>query len=57
MLLIWMYVAFFAMFIFFLLDQKLSGPAKGTAQWLTSVGNEVGQVLMSVLTANEGAGC
>lgn len=34
----------------------MSGPAKGTAQWLTSVGNEVGQVLMSVLTANEGAG-
>ncbi|XP_057191375.1 uncharacterized protein LOC130555294 [Triplophysa rosa] len=38
------------------ITKKLSGPAKGTAQWLTSVGNEVGQVLMSVLTANEGAG-
>ncbi|XP_052450243.1 uncharacterized protein LOC128011639 [Carassius gibelio] len=38
------------------ITKKLSGPAKGTAQWLTSVGNEIGQVLMSVLTANEGAG-
>ncbi|MEQ2208081.1 hypothetical protein XENOCAPTIV_024675, partial [Xenoophorus captivus] len=31
-------------------------PAKGTAQWLTSVGNEMGQVLISVLTAGEGPG-
>ncbi|XP_074535646.1 uncharacterized protein LOC141797859 [Halichoeres trimaculatus] len=38
------------------ITKKLSGPAKGTAQWLTSVGNEVGQVLISVLTANEGPG-
>ncbi|XP_049339078.1 uncharacterized protein LOC125804018 [Astyanax mexicanus] len=38
------------------ITKKLTGPAKGTAQWLTSVGNESGQVLISVLTANEGAG-
>ncbi|XP_023278736.1 uncharacterized protein LOC111667306 [Seriola lalandi dorsalis] len=35
---------------------KLAGTAKGTALWLTSVGNEYGQILMSVLTAQEGAG-
>ncbi|XP_035985547.1 uncharacterized protein LOC118559003 [Fundulus heteroclitus] len=38
------------------ITKKLSGPAKGTAQWLTSVGNEMGQVLISVLTAGEGPG-
>ncbi|XP_061107847.1 uncharacterized protein LOC133135094 [Conger conger] len=38
------------------ITKKLSGPAKGTAQWLTSVGNEIGQVLISVLTADEGGG-
>ncbi|KAF6715539.1 hypothetical protein FQA47_016413 [Oryzias melastigma] len=36
------------------ITKKLSGPAKGTAQWLTSIGNELGQVLISVLTAGEG---
>ncbi|XP_029700941.1 uncharacterized protein [Takifugu rubripes] len=36
------------------ITKKLSGTAKGTAQWLTSVGNEMGQVLISVLTASEG---
>lgn len=30
--------------------------AKGTAMWVTSVGNEYGQILISVLTAQEGAG-
>ncbi|RVE72561.1 hypothetical protein OJAV_G00039730 [Oryzias javanicus] len=36
------------------ITKKLSGSAKGTAQWLTSVGNEMGQILVSVLTASEG---
>ncbi|XP_029682372.1 uncharacterized protein isoform X3 [Takifugu rubripes] len=38
------------------ITKKLAGTAKGTALWLTSVGNEYGQILMSVLTAQEGAG-
>ncbi|XP_034460728.1 uncharacterized protein LOC117773137 [Hippoglossus hippoglossus] len=38
------------------ITKKLAGTAKGTAHWLTSVGNEYGQVLISVLTAQEGAG-
>lgn len=42
--------------LFFHITKKLTGPAKGTAQWLTSVGNEVGQVLVSVLTAHKGPG-
>ncbi|XP_057199129.1 uncharacterized protein LOC130559857 [Triplophysa rosa] len=36
--------------------KKLAGTARGTGLWLTSVGNEFGQVLISVLTAQEGAG-
>lgn len=40
----------------FQITKKLAGTAKGTAMWLTSVGNELGQVLISVLTAQEGAG-
>ncbi|CAL8240335.1 unnamed protein product [Merluccius merluccius] len=36
------------------ITKKLSGLAKGTALWLTSVSNEVGQILISVLTAQEG---
>ncbi|XP_057214898.1 uncharacterized protein LOC130569327 [Triplophysa rosa] len=36
--------------------RKLAGTARGTGLWLTSVGNEFGQVLISVLTAQEGAG-
>lgn len=38
------------------ITKKLAGSAKGTALWLTSVGNEYGQILISVLTAQEGAG-
>ncbi|KAG9283218.1 hypothetical protein AMEX_G1968 [Astyanax mexicanus] len=38
------------------ITKKLAGTAKGTGLWLTSVGNELGQVLISVLTAQEGAG-
>ncbi|KAF5907191.1 Epithelial-stromal interaction 1, partial [Clarias magur] len=36
--------------------RKLAGADAGTVQWMTSVGNERGQVLMSVLTAAEGYG-
>ncbi|CAM4568842.1 unnamed protein product [Leuciscus chuanchicus] len=34
--------------------KKLAGAASGTAAWCTNVGNEHGQVLVSVLTAAEG---
>ncbi|MEQ2289570.1 hypothetical protein AMECASPLE_034493 [Ameca splendens] len=33
------------------ITKKLAGTAKRTALWLTSVGNEHGQILISVLTA------
>ncbi|KAM4562525.1 uncharacterized protein PAE49_010963 [Odontesthes bonariensis] len=36
------------------ITKKLSGTAKGTALWLTSVSNERGQILISVLSAQEG---
>ena len=36
--------------------KKLAGHSSGTASWATNVGNEMGQVLMSVLTASEGVG-
>ena len=36
--------------------KKLPGHAAKTAEWVTNVGNEHGQVLMSVLTAKEGYG-
>ena len=38
------------------MTKKLAGTAAGTAAWATNVGNEHGQVLISVLTAAEGAG-
>lgn len=38
------------------ITKKLAGTAKGTELRLTSVGNEYGQILISVLTAQEGAG-
>ncbi|XP_077396008.1 uncharacterized protein LOC144032178 [Festucalex cinctus] len=38
------------------MTKKLTGKAAGTAAWVTNVGNEHGQVLMSVLTAMEGEG-
>ena len=38
------------------ITKKLAGAAAGTAAWVTNVGNEYGQVLMSVLTAAEGDG-
>ncbi|KAK1902405.1 Ubiquitin-conjugating enzyme E2 G2 [Dissostichus eleginoides] len=36
--------------------RKLAGKSYGTATWATNVGNEHGQVIMSVLTASEGYG-
>ncbi|KAJ4928157.1 hypothetical protein JOQ06_015954 [Pogonophryne albipinna] len=36
------------------ITKKLSGHAKGTALWVTSIGNEVGQIVTSVLTVQEG---
>ena len=36
--------------------RKLAGHSAGTTLWATNVGNEMGQVLMSVLTASEGVG-
>ncbi|CAB1436302.1 unnamed protein product [Pleuronectes platessa] len=38
------------------ITKKLAGTAKGPVHWLTSGGNEYGQVLISVMTAQEGAG-
>ncbi|XP_075959015.1 uncharacterized protein LOC142962422 [Anarhichas minor] len=35
--------------------KKLAGTASDTAAWVTNVGNEHGQVLMSVLTCSEGS--
>ncbi|XP_016104551.1 uncharacterized protein [Sinocyclocheilus grahami] len=37
-------------------SRKLAGRSYGTATWATNVGNEHGQVIMSVLTASEGFG-
>ncbi|XP_070565611.1 uncharacterized protein [Ptychodera flava] len=37
-------------------DRKFVGHSGGTAAWAITVGNEHGQVLMSVLTATEGGG-
>lgn len=36
------------------ITKKLSCLAKGTALWLTFVTNEVGQIVISVLTSREG---
>ncbi len=36
--------------------RKLAGRSYGTATWATNIGNEHGQVIMSVLTASEGFG-
>ncbi|XP_068594396.1 uncharacterized protein [Cebidichthys violaceus] len=38
------------------ITKKLAGHGRGTAQWVTSIGNEVGQILNSVLTVQEGPG-
>ena len=39
----------------FQITKKLAGHAAGTAAWMSNVGNEDGQVLVSVLTCEEGA--
>ncbi len=36
--------------------KKFLGIIKGTALWITSVRNEIDQILTGVLTAEEGAG-
>lgn len=36
------------------MTKKLAGAASDTAAWVTNVGNEHGQVLISVLTCSEG---
>lgn len=38
------------------ITKKLAGDAKGTSNWCTNIGNEFGQVLISVFTVNEGIG-
>mgnify|MGYP001554193553 CR=1 FL=1 len=38
------------------ITRKLAGAAAGTAPWCTNVGNEKGEVLISVLTEKEGDG-
>ena len=43
-------------FCVFQITKKLAGTAKGTAVWMSSVGNEFGEILISVLTAQEGPG-
>ena len=40
----------------FQIPRKLAGSSAGSAAWATNIGNEYGQVLMSVLTASEGQG-
>ena len=40
----------------FQITKKLAGHGKGTALWVTSIGNEVGQILTSVLSVQEGPG-
>lgn len=42
--------------LYFQIVKKLAGYSAGTALWATNVGNEFGQVLISVLTAGEGHG-
>jgi len=49
-------IKYFVYILSFQMTKKLAGAAKGTAFWVTSVGNEIGQVLVSVLTAQEGPG-
>ena len=42
--------------LLFQVAKKLSGHASRTSEWVTNVGYERGQVLLSVLTAKEGSG-
>ena len=36
--------------------KKLAGASRGSAQWVTNVGNEFGQIVVSILTSKEGDG-
>ncbi|XP_077091354.1 uncharacterized protein LOC143742378 [Siphateles boraxobius] len=38
------------------ITKKLAGHGRGTALWVSSIGNEVGQILTSVLSVQEGPG-
>ncbi|XP_043078372.1 uncharacterized protein LOC122327230 [Puntigrus tetrazona] len=38
------------------ITKKLAGHGRGTALWVTSIGNEVGQIVTSVLSVQEGPG-
>ena len=40
--------------MFLKVTKKLAGESAGTAAWATNVGNEHGQILISVLTETEG---
>ena len=40
----------------FQITKKLTGRGRGTALWMTSIGNEVGHILTSVVTVQEGLG-
>ena len=42
--------------MFLKVTKKLAGESAGTAAWATNVGNEHGQILISVLTETEGEG-
>lgn len=42
--------------LIFQITKKLAGDIGDTAAWMTNIGNELGQVLNSVLTTAEGAG-
>lgn len=39
--------------VYYQICKKLSGDGKGTAEWCTNVANELGQILISVLTCEE----
>lgn len=40
----------------FQITKKLAGHGRGTALWVPSIGNKIGQILSSVLSAQEGPG-
>lgn len=47
---------YYSKLYFWQLMKKLAGEAEGTGAWCTNVGNEHGEILMSVLTSTEGEG-
>ena len=48
-----MHVYIFSCFLLFKVCRKLQGKGAGSASWCTNVGNERGEVLISVLTEGE----